>query len=560
MANSIKLVLLLGWCSLAGQTAPAKATLLWAEDAAPKTLQKGVTNYFNALQDSLPRRLWPLRIRNKLNSLGYWQAQVGFLEKDSSKLKITSGNFWQLAKLSIFVDDSVTVPQPLVATNPSALSQNNFENQLNTYLNFYQENGYPFVSAQLQSYAWHGKVLSGKVLIKPGPLVTWDSLSLKGFNTISPATLRYDLDFYTGKPYQESYLKKIETYARQVEFLSFTRAPAVGFFKNKTTLFLYTQEQKGNQIDGVIGLNTDQNGQTTLNGDFQLRLLNIFKKGEDFALRWQRPDASVQELQLAVNWPYLFKTPVWLSTGFELFRQDSSFVNTRFNALLKYRIARQSFVNGGIEYISSNALASTTDAESVFTSLNSFSTTTYLIGTEIVRLNRALVPTEGFQLEVYGKTGRRNTAQDNQNQLGWQAQGQWLWPFYSKMVLKIGLQSQAILGSNLFENELYRLGGLKTLRGFNEQSLFSSAYAIGTFEYRYHLGDFDYLTLFTDLAYSNRKIGNTNNFSWLNGLGTGINFRTNGGIFSLFLAVGQSSNSSLDFRATKVHFGYVNQF
>ena len=39
----------------------------------------------------------------------------------------------------------------------------------------------------------------------------------------------------------------------------------------------------------------------------------------------------------------------------------------------------------------------------------------------------------------------------------------------------------------VFENELYRIGGLKTLRGFDEDSIFASFYTIGPLETRYLL-------------------------------------------------------------------------
>ena len=128
------------------------------------------------------------------------------------------------------------------------------------------------------------------------------------------------------------------------------------------------------------------------------------------------------------------------------------------------------------------------------------------------------------------------------------------------MIGKFGLNSEALIGKNLFDNELYRIGGLKTLRGFNEQSIFASTYGVATAEYRYMIGQYDYLTVFSDVAYVEKKTESEFNSQWLTGLGAGINFRTNGGVFSLFLAVGKNQDTSFDFRATKVHFGYLNQF
>ena len=560
MADSIKLILvLLITSSLSAQ----KPKIYWLEPKPAVEIQKDAQNYLNQIADSLSHKLWGNKLQTHLQNKGYWFSKVALDKKDSLLVSVQAGTFLELGQMEIQIKDSLQTPKPLVNYNHPALSRKNLNDQINYYLNFYEENGYPFAEARLEEYFWKQNTLTGRVQIEPGPRITWDSVAIKGFDNFTEATLRYELGFYQGRPYQESYLKKLKEYAQQIEYLSFTRPPAVAFFENKTTLFLYTQEQKGNQIDGVVGLNTQENGETTFNGDFQLRLLNIFKKGEDLQLRWRRPDASIQELQLGLIWPFLFKSPLWLNTNFELFRQDSSFVNTNFNGLLKYRVARQSFISGGVNYRSSNALQNTdgpTTNTGNFTNLNSFSTITYLLGTEINRLNRALVPYSGYRIEAFAKSGQRSTDQNEQNQLGWLFNTEWLWPFYGNMVAKVGFNSQGLIGENLFENELFRLGGLRSLRGFNEQSIFSSGFAIGTLEYRYRIGEYDYLTLFTDLAYTTKNVGESSETNWLNGVGTGINFRTKGGIFSLFLAVGHDQNSNFDFRTTKVHFGYVNQF
>jgi hemolysin activation/secretion protein len=205
-------------------------------------------------------------------------------------------------------------------------------------------------------------------------------------------------------------------------------------------------------------------------------------------------------------------------------------------------------------------LLATTAEGSSLTNLNTFSTFKYVLGAEVYRLNRVLIPTGGYSFLVYGKSGQRNSLEQTTNQIGWQLETKWLYNFYKKMVLKTALNSQTLIGDNLFENELFRLGGLRTLRGFNEQSIFSSAFGVATVEYRYMIGEYDYLTLFSDIAYTERRVQNELESNWLTGLGTGINFRTNSGVFSLFLAVGRTQQTNFDFRTTKVHFGYVNQF
>ncbi len=69
----------------------------------------------------------------------------------------------------------------------------------------------------------------------------------------------------------------------------------------------------------------------------------------------------------------------------------------------------------------------------------------------------------------------------------------------------IGNQSGFIENENLFTNELFRIGGLKTLRGFDEESLTASAYSIFTLEFRYLFDINSYFHVFFDGAYYERK-------------------------------------------------------
>lgn len=520
------------------------------------------TQVEESLQSADSSKPTPLKFSGALKILhenAFWLAEIQTLTTgDRPSIFISPGPQIKAARLNLLFRDTTASLPPEYRVSSPYLTSHELDKLTNYYLNHFENNGHPFATLKFINYAVNNDTLKGTLSLAPGPEVNFDSVAVKGFDGFSRNVLQYDLGFIKGMPYRENYLTELQKYIAQVEYLSFSRAPAVGFFRDKTTLFLYLQEEKGNQIDGVIGLNTESDGETTLNGDFQLRLLNTFKRGEEINLRWRSPDASVQQLQLGFTWPYLWSTPFWLQSHLEIFRQDSSFVNTQFNGLAKYLISRGSFIGGGLNYRASTVLTGNENPE--FSNLNSFQSYQYLLGAELLRTNRLLVPTSGYQLKVYGVTGNRQANGTSQEQYGWRVNTSYYWNFYKRMVVLIGLNSESLFGANLFQNELFRLGGLKTLRGFNEQSIFASTYGVGTLEYRYMIGVYDYITLFADGAFVEKRIGNEREQSFLTGLGTGINFRTNGGIFSFFVALGKSNTTQFDFRTTKIHFGYINRF
>ncbi|MGB0175756.1 MAG: hypothetical protein ACPF9D_01230 [Owenweeksia sp.] len=507
-------------------------------------------------------------LNQRINSvkLSLWQEgyylSEGFLQKQDTivTLSIDPGETftWQGVQLSVPDSFPLILPQGLNIAG-DGLSEKVIKNYTDRYLRFLENNGYPFAQLQFREYSFNRDTIRGKLQVTPGPYISLDSVVVKGYTNFSKNVLRYDLRFKKGMTYSEDYIQKLNEYINQIEYLSFTRSPAVAFSKEKTILFLYIQEVKSNQVDGVIGLNTKENGEVTFNGDFQLRLLNILKKGEEIKVRWRRPDESISELDLGLTLPYLFNTAFWTEGNLNIFRQDSSFVNTEAEGFLKYLIESGSFLSAGIDYRGSNVLTESF-SDNPSSSFNSFNTTAYKLGYERSAVNRAVVPTKGNLLRIYGSTGIRKTVNTSQRQYGWKILDEQYFRIFNKHVIKLGVRTEALFGENLFENEVFRIGGLKTLRGFNEKSIYASSYGIGTLEYRYMIGDYDYLTVFTDMAYVENNTLNNYSANSFFGIGSGLNFRTNGGIFSLFYALGRDNLNPFDFRTSKIHFGYINRF
>lgn len=512
--------------------------------------------YASISGDSLAILKAAQNIKEQLWKNGYLAAEGSLNFADSTAtLNIHVNKKYSFNTLSIKWQDSSGIARPALFFDTEYFK--NYDKVLGyqkKLINTLENNGYPFAQTSITEIEMKNDTVLAQINIDEGPYISIDSLVVKGYTKFSENVLRYFLNYTKGMPYSEEYIQKLPNLINQVEYLKFTAAPAVAFTENKTILFLYIDEIKSNQVDGVVGLNTTPEGETTINGDFQLRLLNIFKRGEEVEVRWRRPDESVQSLNVAVTFPFLFKTPFWFASNLQIFRQDSSFVNTSAEGLLKYYLGGGSLLTGGIGYKASNALQ---DDNSGF---GSFTTTQYKLGVELFKTDRILIPRSGYILKTFGFTAQRITNENRLPQYGWQVIAENYWRIKQNNVIVTKLNSESLFGDNLFTNEVYRVGGLKTLRGFNEQQIFTSSYAIGTLEYRYLLGDYDYITVFYDVAFAENTANNTYTSNVYTGLGTGFSFRTNAGIFSLFYAMGRDLQNPFDFRTSKIHFGYVSQF
>jgi outer membrane protein assembly factor BamA len=122
----------------------------------------------------------------------------------------------------------------------------------------------------------------------------------------------------------------------------------------------------------------------------------------------------------------------------------------------------------------------------------------------------------------------------------------------------LSYKTEWIDSEKLFNNELLRIGGINDLRGFDEESIFTSYYWISTFEYRFLLDRNSFFRLFYDQAYYVNKVLNTKDYPF--GIGAGVQIQTIAGMLQLNYALGAQANSGINFQTGKVHFGIINYF
>ena len=223
----------------------------------------------------------------------------------------------------------------------------------------------------------------------------------------------------------------------------------------------------------------------------------------------------------------------------------------------------------------SSLLLSNTGFEALTVLPNYADISTQLYGVRFyyARLDYRLNPRKGYEIDTEGAIGtkkiKKNSLLDdelytdiklNSNLYNINFNGSVYLPIKKRSVLKLGTQNGLTYNDNLFENELLRIGGLLSFRGFDEESIFASAYTIETIEYRFILEQNSYLYLFADGAYyESRKINSTISDTPF-GFGAGMSFETKAGIFSISYALGQQFNNPILFKNAKVHFGFVNYF
>src|SRR5690606_22575055 len=124
--------------------------------------------------------------------------------------------------------------------------------------------------------------------------------------------------------------------------------------------------------------------------------------------------------------------------------------------------------------------------------------------------------------------------------------------------LLTAFQGGALWSPQLYRNELFRFGGLSSMRGFDDNGLYASLYGFATLELRLLLDENTFINVFTEGGFYERKLRNEYWNSWMGSVGAGITFETNIGLFSFTYALGGQRSASMDFSRSKIHFGYTN--
>jgi hemolysin activation/secretion protein len=107
-------------------------------------------------------------------------------------------------------------------------------------------------------------------------------------------------------------------------------------------------------------------------------------------------------------------------------------------------------------------------------------------------------------------------------------------------------------------NELYRCGGINSIRGFNENSLQANVFSGIMAEYRFLLAPNLYLHSITDYGYLQDKTSATT--EKLLGLGFGFGLFTKNGFFNLMYANGSTSDQSIKLSNSIVHISFKTNF
>jgi len=512
--------------------------------------------------------------------MGYLLAAYEIKKTDSSQIQIqiSLGELFSWAEL-----DQGNLPDEIFLK--TGFRKNIFINQIVNFniitrlfkavINYSENHGYPFARIRLTHVNITDKKLNAMLDYDPGPLITFDHLRIGDDVNIKPKFLEVYLNIKQGMVYDQRRVDRIFYLINQLAFVSMNKIPDLTFVEDMCRIQLNLKSLKSNTFDGIIGLlpNENEPNKLLITGQIFLGLDNLFRSGKRLNIEWQKPNVLTQELLINYHHPALFKFPLNFLIDFSLFKQDTSFINRDVD--IQFMLNQLRFGQFGFEYSFFSSRLLNTDhiinqeaLDVVDSDINY-----YGISYKFNSLDRFYLPTRGFLIESSAQFGTRKVIKNagidsdyyqgllNRTiQIKASLKVEKYYLLFSRNVILTRLTTGYINNDQLFFNDLFRIGGLNTLRGFNEKNFYASWYFIGTFEYRYLFENSSQFFVFFDGSGLGYDINNQKFEDYPFGLGAGFSLSTKAGLLNIIYALGKSQSQPFNLDYSKIHIGYSNRF
>lgn len=400
------------------------------------------------------------------------------------------------------------------------------------------------------------KTIVASLIYDSGQKRTVDSLIIKGYEKFPRSFLKYYAGVKKGKVFNQKKLLTQNDVINSLGFVNSIKPPEALFRKDSTVVYFYFEKQNNNVFDGILGFATDVKSQKLVfNGYLNLELNNNLNYGEQLLLNYKADGNDQRSFRVKTSLPYLFKSPFGLSLELSIFKRDSTFSTTEQQARLLYQILPSSSAYLGYKSYDSSVLLDEVIAGSPVADYTSRFLT---FGLNYVSFqNRALFPLK-TNLILDSEIGARDRSgiKENQLRLSSLANNIFNLNFKNSIFLQ---NTTGILFSNTFLiNELFRFGGINSIRGFTENSIDASFYSILNTEYRYVLGPSLYVHSIIDVGYFENEILPLKQKLYSFGFGLGL--QSQAGIFKLNIANGNVENQKIEFANTKIHISFTSRF
>jgi len=510
-------------------------------------------NYLKKLKNSTEINSEIEKVANLLKNLGYFTNTLDSI-KSFDKKHIAYFSLNELIEKAVIKIDSTKsslLKNIKIENNSFETPIKNLQSILISISESLDNQGKSFSKVQLKNIQIKNKTLFADLEINPSEKRTIQRINIKGYEDFPSSFLK---NYFRIKPstiFNQKKMEEISTNSKNLPFINEIKPPEVLFTKDSTQLFIYLSKRQNNSIDGIVNFASKENGGVLFNGMLDVRFQNIINTGERFEIFWNSIAEERQEFKITTEIPYIFNSIFSPEIAFSIYKQDSTFLNTNFKANLKFSLDH--FYKLGIQYESE----SSENLEQLLeNNVKTFSNNFYGIYFSYTKPRNDVFYFNKFQFEISPAFGKRKTTNDNSNQFKIKSNISYIWDINTRNSLFIRNETGYLNSDTYLTNELFRIGGANSIRGFNEQSIFTESYTFFNIEYRILTNPTSYLYTITDFG----QFSSFNQQKNVLGLGIGYLFNTGNSQINLNASVGKNDSNTIDFKGVKLIINWKSYF
>lgn len=433
-----------------------------------------------------------------------------------------------------------------------------------------EKKGFPFSAVIIKKIEYLNDSVTVYLGISSGPKGTIKQIEITGNDLTGRDVILRELRLREEEYYSDEFAARIPPRLNRLRLFEPVQVPSFYFnSKNEGVLSIAVKERQFNNFDGIIGYmppgQNEKSGYIT--GLLTVAFRNIFGSGRMAGLRWQKIDRNSQELEIKYTEPWLFDFPVNVSGGVFQRKQDTTYVQLKYDFTADYMLNENVTLSwiAGYESI----VPQVNDSVSRFTVYNS---SYFTNGAEAVfdSRNDPIVPETGIYMKAsFGLSNKKINgpaqflAPEQQVSFLLRRTSAHL-HFYTsilrRQVAALRLKYQEVSGDNLEVNDFFRLGGNTDLRGYRENQFLAQRILMANIEYRFLTGGRTFVYPFFDIAYYKREQNLVSRITAdeavKSGYGAGVYLETGAGMLRVEYGLAKGDS----FSEGKIHFGIVSEF
>lgn len=412
------------------------------------------------------------------------------------------------------------------------------------------QEGSVFSEVKLENIAIKNKRLFAKLNVKRSEKRIINKTIIKGYKEFPTSFLKNYYSLNNKAFFNEEKISEISKLTKNLNFVEEIKKPEILFKEDSTLLYIYVKKKKNNSFDALVNFASEENGDILFNGNIDLKLSNILNSGENLELFWNSIGLERQEFKFKIEKPYIFNSKISPEAVFSIYKQDSSFVNTKLETSFNYSLNNKNRIALNYSSESSNNLI---EADN-----NIISYSNYFIGLSYeykIPSNNLFLNNKLF-INIKPSFGNRKSNDTNTQQFKVIASASYIYEINTKNNIYIKNETGYLDTGLVLNNELFRIGGANSIRGFNEQSIFTEKFTFFNTEYRYLTSKTSYLySLFDFGQFKSNKKNNS-----LLSLGFGYLFSTSNYKINIATAIGKVGSEKFDFKNSKLIISWINYF